>query len=214
MASDFSPDSLRLDLEARREDDVLVLEYTLHNDSDVELAVLNRIPGKAKDGKQNLSAENAYIDVEEGDVLSVREAILPVPKGLSVVEKVIPAATRLSPRSSSRETLRFALPVRAHHPYRAAMLRLHADPGSKVEPHIGKTISSISLVVGVVPLSPPARLVPAGPTDVFRVVPPHAAFAGEILVSAKAALEAPIEALDYEVIPRPTEPPEKPPEKP
>jgi hypothetical protein len=195
---------LELKLEIQREQGSLLLTITATNTGDAELGLLNRVVEPGPSGRPSYDPSNAYIDIESvGDsALHVRKLVLPVPRGLQVGELIIPGITRLGPRASSRDQVRLPLPVPVFNPFRKALIRLKTPGATDVVASAKRIVDKLVFSQGFFEIPPDARLIPvsADPPDVFRIHPPGIATQRQVVAVAEAALEEPVEALDYEAV--------------
>lgn len=186
--------------------DDLILSYSVENTSAEELGIFDRVPvALDMQAPPSYAPSNAYIGVD-GATLVVRKAVLPIPRGLSVAERLVPGITRLAPESSRHEQISLALPVHAFDPYRKAGLRLSEPEAVGVDCLSPRTVDRVRLILGWFPLRN-IRLLPLSPgEEVFRAHPPDAPFGSY----SETAIEAPaprgFDALEYEVILAPTKP--------
>lgn len=179
----------------------LRLSYRVVNDTELELGLLDRVPIATDITRPpGYQGSNAYLGVE-GTTLVVRKALMPIPPGLRMSERVVPGITKLGPRAVRDETVGLSLPIRAFDPNRAAKLRLDTTGAIDVVTSLARTVTRARVIIGYFVVDD-AILVPISPSwpDVFRARPPTAPVSRYEEAHSEVPVSEALEALEYEVV--------------
>jgi hypothetical protein len=202
MSADLKTD-VRLACTLRQEPAAIRLSYALKNGSGATVGLFNRIQGVHLDGRLNLSADVVYVDFVDG-VLELAKRVLPVPEGLKVSERLMPHVTRLEAGQEFKEELVVPVPVAVNQPYRRALLA-GKNPGADVVADKPVGAHTVLFSLGVFPIPAEMRLMPVSPAypKIFHVWPPGPALSGQVVLTHRASLAAPVAVHDYRVVPPP-----------
>jgi len=123
--------------------------------------------------------------------------ILPVPEGLRMAARMIPAVTPVAPGAVFQEEVKVPLPVVANNPLRRAKMVGDAE-GRPVVADVLRRGDAARFSLGFFFVEPGMRLDPTDAPEVFQVYPPP--LDRQLLLSEALAMPAPVAALDYRVV--------------
>jgi hypothetical protein len=98
--------------------DALELGYEVSNDSPHRMFLVNRLPRRSPQGLR-IDPDLVYAHLQPGPVLELSKRLITAPEDLDVEVPEVPYLTPVAAGERFAETLRIALPVRPHDPYRA-----------------------------------------------------------------------------------------------
>jgi hypothetical protein len=200
MSPDLKAD-VRLTCAVRQEPAALRVSYALKNGGGGPVGLFNRIEGVHLDGRLNLSADVVYVDFVDG-VVALAKRVLALPAGLKVTERLMPHVTRLEAGQEFKEELVVPVPVAVNQPYRRALL-VGKNPGTDVVADKPAQAHTVVLSLGAFPIEAEMRLMPVSPAypKIFHVWPPGPAVDGQVVLTHRAKLAAPLAVYDYRVVP-------------
>jgi hypothetical protein len=176
--------------------DRLMLVYVVRNGSGREIGLFNRIPLLSPEGKASFPPDHVYIDIEE-TTLHFKKMILPVPEGLRMAFRPVPAVMRVEHGAVFQEEVKVALPAVANNPLRRAKMVGEAG-GRPVVADVLRRGDAARFSLGFFFVEPGMRLDATGTPEVFQVYPPP--IDGQLLLSEALVMPAPVAALDYRVV--------------
>jgi hypothetical protein len=98
--------------------DALELGYEVRNESPHRVFLVNRLPRRSPGGLR-IDPDLVYAHLQPGPVLALSKRLIKAPGDLDVEVPEVPYLTPVAAGERFVETLRIALPVRPHDPYRA-----------------------------------------------------------------------------------------------
>jgi hypothetical protein len=110
--------TITLNAEAKKEGDKLIVEYTLHNDSEQKIYVFDIMPDY-KGYEQFINDETAYCFFESPNILRLVRGILNLPLEKEVRVKEIPFAREIDVNGDAKGKIVFSLPVNERSPFYA-----------------------------------------------------------------------------------------------
>jgi len=116
MSSTASSLSLRLPTLAVS-GDALELGYEVHNEGPHRVLLVNRLPRRGPQGL-HIDPDLVYAHLQPGPVLALSKRLITAPEDLDVEVPEVPYLTPVAAGERFAETLRIALPLRPHDPYR------------------------------------------------------------------------------------------------
>jgi hypothetical protein len=176
--------------------DGLKLFYVVRNGSGREIGLLNRIPLLSPDGKASFPPDHLYIEIEE-TTIHFKKMILPVPEGLRMAARPVPAVMRVPHGAMFQEEVKVPLPVVVHSPLRRAQMVGDAE-GKPVVADVLRRGDAARFSLGFFFVEPGMRLDPTDTPEVFQVYPPP--LDRQLLLSEALAMPAPVAVLDYRVV--------------
>jgi hypothetical protein len=187
----------------RQEPAAIRLAYAVKNGSGTPVGLFNRIQTIHLDGRLNLSPDLVYVDIVDG-VLELAKRVLPVPDDLMVTERRLPHVTRLEAGQQFQEELVVPVPVAVNQPYRRALLAAE-NRGGDVVADMPVQAHTVLFSVGVFPITAEMRLRHVSPSypRAFFVWPPGPAVQGQVVLTQRVKLAAPLAVYDYRVVPPP-----------
>lgn len=190
----------------------LNVEYTVKNDGDGDVLLLNRIATTDVDDCAAYLPGNVYVDLD-GDTLRLAKMALALPDGVNLKKRSVPEVTLVSSKQSFTERFSVPLPARIRNPMLKALIddKLYmaikgnpaelAKMGKEVLDREKKQFSRVKLVIAYAPVKPEYHLEPVSNADldVLRVWPhPDQE---QLLFEKSFDLPGPRAALDYKRYP-------------
>ena len=202
MSTDLKA-SVALTCTLRQEPAAIRLSYAVKNWSGAPVGLFNRIQTVHLDGRPNLSPHLVYVDFVDG-VLELAKRVLPLPDDLMVTGRRLPHVTRLEAGQEFQENLVVPVPVAVNQPYRHGLLA-SKNPGGDVVADKPVQAHTVLLSLGVFPITAEIKLTPVSPAypQIFRLWPPGSAVAGQVVLTHRAKMAAPLMVHDYRVVPAP-----------
>jgi hypothetical protein len=192
-------EGLELDCSAAVKEDLLVIAYRITNATDRDVALLDRLSEGDVDGGRRYDLDFCYVDIEV-NTLHVAQMMLPIPKELSVMVKLVPKATLLGRHSTLKREIALDIPVEARNPYIKSLLDARSPRGTPQVIAISPGSADVLVLsIGCVPLVGEAHLEPLSPAhpEVLRLMPP-AASSGQIVLERELRLASSVATLDYD----------------
>jgi len=190
----------------------LTVEYTVKNDGDGDVLLINRIATTDVDDYAVYLPGSVYVDLD-GDTLRLAKMALALPSGVNLNKRYVPEVTRVSAKQSFTERFAVPLPARARNPMLKASIdqkfymsikgdaEAVARMGKDLLAREKKPFSKVKLVIAYAPVKPEYHLEPVSDADpdIFRVWPHPDQ--DQMLFEKTFDLPGSHEALDYKRYP-------------